>query len=85
MKLAGRVALISGAGGGIGRAISRAFVAAGAAVARCQIDAAAEETAFLASNAAHGQSPGRATLPKNRMSGSRPKLPIRHLVGSTFW
>jgi len=28
MKLAGRVALISGGGGGIGRAISRAFVAA---------------------------------------------------------
>ena len=61
MKLAGRVALISGTGGGIGRAVSRAFVAAGAAVAGCDIDAAAaEETAFLA--------------PKCRRAGNRPDL-----------
>jgi len=38
MTLTGRVALVSGAGGGIGRAISLAFVEVGAAVACCDID-----------------------------------------------
>jgi NAD(P)-dependent dehydrogenase (short-subunit alcohol dehydrogenase family) len=52
MKLAGKVALVSGAGGGIGRAITLAFIETGAAVACCDIDAAsAEETARLALNA----------------------------------
>jgi NAD(P)-dependent dehydrogenase (short-subunit alcohol dehydrogenase family) len=51
MKLTGRAALVSGAGGGIGRAICLAFAEAGAAVACCDIDAAsAEETAELARN-----------------------------------
>jgi NAD(P)-dependent dehydrogenase (short-subunit alcohol dehydrogenase family) len=57
MKLTGKVALVSGAGGGIGRAICLAFAEAEAAVACCDIDAAsAEETARLARNAG-----GRAT------------------------
>ena len=48
MELTGKVALVSGAGGGIGRAISLAFVEAGAAVACCDIDEpSAEETARL--------------------------------------
>jgi NAD(P)-dependent dehydrogenase (short-subunit alcohol dehydrogenase family) len=52
MKLTGKVALVSGAGGGIGRAICLAFAEAEAAVACCDIDAAsAEETAHLARNA----------------------------------
>jgi len=52
MTLTGRVALVSGAGGGIGRAISLAFVEAGAAVACCDIDLrSAEETARLVQNA----------------------------------
>jgi NAD(P)-dependent dehydrogenase (short-subunit alcohol dehydrogenase family) len=52
MMLTGRVALVSGAGGGIGRAISLAFVEAGAAVACCDIDLrSAEETARLVQNA----------------------------------
>ena len=52
MRLTGKVALVSGAGGGIGRAISLAFIEAGGAVACCDIDAAAaEETARLAQNA----------------------------------
>jgi NAD(P)-dependent dehydrogenase (short-subunit alcohol dehydrogenase family) len=52
MKLPGKVALVSGAGGGIGRAICLAFIEAGAAIACCDIDAAAaEETARLALNA----------------------------------
>ena len=52
MKLTGKVALVSGAGGGIGRAICLAFAEAEAAVACCDIDAAsAEETMRLALNA----------------------------------
>ena len=51
-QLAGKVALISGAGGGICRAIARAFAKAGAAVACCDIDAdAAAETARLVTEA----------------------------------
>jgi NAD(P)-dependent dehydrogenase (short-subunit alcohol dehydrogenase family) len=52
MKLAGKVALISGAGGGICRAIAIAFAKAGAAVACVDIDpAASAETARLAAEA----------------------------------
>ncbi|HEX3863288.1 MAG TPA: SDR family oxidoreductase [Stellaceae bacterium] len=48
MQLAGKAALISGAGGDICRAIALAFAEAGAAVACCDIDtAAAAETARL--------------------------------------
>jgi len=53
MTLTGKAALVSGAGGGIGRAICLAFAEAGAAVTCCDIDAAsAEETARLARNTA---------------------------------
>lgn len=46
--LTGKVALVSGAGGGIGRAISLAFAEAGAAVACCDIHVpSVEETARL--------------------------------------
>ncbi|MGE3782813.1 MAG: SDR family NAD(P)-dependent oxidoreductase, partial [Alphaproteobacteria bacterium] len=49
MQLAGKAALISGAGGGICRAIAMAYVKAGAAVVCVDIDAAtAAETARLA-------------------------------------
>ena len=52
MKLTGKVALVSGAGGGIARAICLAFAEAEAAMACCDIDAAsAEETARLVRNA----------------------------------
>ena len=48
MSLAGKAALVSGAAGGIGRAIALAFAKAGAQVACCDIDlAGAEETARL--------------------------------------
>jgi NAD(P)-dependent dehydrogenase (short-subunit alcohol dehydrogenase family) len=48
MTLAGKAALISGAAGGIGRAIAVAFAEAGAAVACCDVDLArAQETARL--------------------------------------
>jgi len=85
MKLAGRVALISGGGAAGSAARFLAPSLRHAPSGPLRHDAAEEETAFLVSNAGARQSPGRATLPKNRMSGSRPKLPIRHLVGSTFW
>ena len=52
MKLSGKVALVSGAAAGIGRAISVAFAEAGAAVACCDIDeTGAVETARLIANA----------------------------------
>src|SRR5256714_7516825 len=52
MKLTGKVALVSGAGGSIGRAICLAFAEAEAALACCDIDAAsAEETARLGRDA----------------------------------
>ncbi len=48
MILSGKAALVSGAAGGIGRAISQAFAEAGAAVACCDIDmAGAAETVRL--------------------------------------
>src|SRR5207248_10842235 len=48
MQLAGKAALISGAGGGICRAIAVAFAEAGAAVACCDLNPeAAAETARL--------------------------------------
>lgn len=52
MILAGKAALVSGAAGGIGRAIATAFAEAGAAVACCDIDLpCAEETARLVEQA----------------------------------
>jgi NAD(P)-dependent dehydrogenase (short-subunit alcohol dehydrogenase family) len=48
VKLSGKAALITGAAGGIGRAIALAFAAAGAGVAACDIDeAGAAETVRL--------------------------------------
>jgi NAD(P)-dependent dehydrogenase (short-subunit alcohol dehydrogenase family) len=48
MRLAGKAALVSGAAGGIGRAIATAFAEAGAAVLCCDIDhRGAQETASL--------------------------------------
>ena len=52
MSLTGKVALVSGAGGGICRAIALAFAKAGASVACCDIDpASSEETARLVTEA----------------------------------
>jgi len=52
MTLSGKVALISGAGGGIGRAISLAFAEAGAASCCCDIDLfSLQETARLVERA----------------------------------
>jgi NAD(P)-dependent dehydrogenase (short-subunit alcohol dehydrogenase family) len=52
MSLNGQVALVSGAGGGICRAIALAFAKAGASVACCDIDpASSQETARLVTEA----------------------------------
>jgi NAD(P)-dependent dehydrogenase (short-subunit alcohol dehydrogenase family) len=52
MSLTGKVALVSGAGGGICRAIALAFAKAGASVACCDIDPdSSEETARLVTEA----------------------------------
>ena len=63
MKLTGKAALVSGAGGGIARAICLAFAEAEAAVACCDIDAAsAEETARLAEMPEGGNRPALRCL-----------------------
>src|SRR5690348_6912684 len=52
MDLTGKAAVVSGAGGGIGRAISLAFVEAGAAIACCDVHMPSlEETVRLAQDA----------------------------------
>ena len=47
MRLRDRAVVITGAGGGIGRAVARAFVAEGAAVVASDVGPSAEETAGL--------------------------------------
>jgi NAD(P)-dependent dehydrogenase (short-subunit alcohol dehydrogenase family) len=67
MQLMGKAALISGAGGGICRAIAVAFAEAGAAVACCDIDPeAAAETAQQVTAAG-----GRAVASLRRRERSR--------------
>ena len=47
MRLRDRAVIITGAGGGIGRAVARAFAAEGAAVVASDLNASAGETATL--------------------------------------
>ena len=55
MTLAGKAALVSGAAGGIGRAIATAFAEAGATVACCDIDLAGAQDAARLIEAAGGR------------------------------
>lgn len=67
MRLGGKVALVSGAAGGIGRAISVAFVEAGAAVACCDIDEeGAAETARLVTGIGRGGIAWRCDVAEER-------------------
>ncbi|NJD34788.1 MAG: SDR family oxidoreductase [Betaproteobacteria bacterium] len=58
MKLAGKVALVTGAGGGLGAAIARAYSAEGARVAIADLDAAAAENMAGQLRAAGGEAMG---------------------------
>jgi len=86
MKLAGKVALVSGAGDGIGRAICLAFAEAEAAVASCDIDArSAEETARLAEMPEGGQSPSPAMSLLRRSPKPQRRLRTRRSGGWISW
>ena len=86
MSLAGKVALVSGAGGGICRAIALAFAMAGASVACGDIDpAASEETARLV-NEAGGRALSRACdVARESDTLAVARRPTGNLAGSTFW
>jgi NAD(P)-dependent dehydrogenase (short-subunit alcohol dehydrogenase family) len=86
MKLTGKVALVSGAGGGIGRAICLAFAEAETAVACCDIDPAlAEEPRVLPEMPEGVQSPSPALFPFRRRPRPWRRQRTRRSGGSIYW
>ena len=80
MKLTGKTALVSGAAGGIGRAISVAYAEAGAAVACCDINlAGAKETARLVEAAG-----GRAISDRCDVASENDTLAVARAVRDAF-
>jgi NAD(P)-dependent dehydrogenase (short-subunit alcohol dehydrogenase family) len=80
MKLTGKAALVSGAAGGIGRAISVAFAQAGAAVMCCDIDqAGAAETGRLVEEAG-----GRAIIHRCDVAIASDTLAVATAAHATF-
>jgi len=78
MSLTGKVALVSGAGGGICRAIALAFAKAGASVACCDIDPdSSEETARLVTEAG-----GRALSQACDVASEKDTLAIAAAAGT---
>src|SRR5688572_7304318 len=57
-RLDGKIALITGAGGGLGSAMAKLFAAEGAHLFLCDLDAAAAEAAAVTVTAAGGRAEG---------------------------
>src|SRR5258707_7600968 len=81
MQLAGKAAMISGAGGGICRAIAVAYAKAGAAVACCDVDPdASAETARLVTEAG-----GRALSQACDVASEAATRALTHAAHEAFW
>ena len=87
MQLAGKAALISGAGGGICRAIALAYAEAGASVCCVDIDpeAAAETARLVTEIGGRAVSQGCDVAERGRRRSPRPAQRMTRSAGSTSW
>ena len=81
MQLKGKVAIITGAGTGIGRAIAIEFVRQGACVTICNRSAKTGEEAVDMANSSGSQSPGRAIFVQTDVSRSED---VRKMIDTTI-